>query len=396
MPRVLGGGTLARMPSPFSPDDGPLGVLVAGAGVAGLETMVALRGLAHAAVAPTLVAPDDVFTLRALSVYEASGHPASPRYRLADLTRELDAGRRRDAIAAVDRTRREVRLRSGGTIPYDTLVVAVGAITYPAYDHGVLFDLPRNRDAVDALFRDVRAGRADAVAVVVPPRCSWPFPAYELALLLAAGGTGVAVTLVTAEPEPLTAFGPPAAELIRAEFAAAGIGLVCGTTARVPSARSVELPHGRRIRAARVLHLPGLAGPRIAGLPYDADGFIRVGADLHVDDDPDVFAIGDGTTGGAKHGGLAALQADAVAREIARRAGAELEPEPYRPALHAVLRTEHGPRYLRAEPPGGAGECVVSEECLWWPPTKVASRWLTPWLATIDQTVAEQPPASSA
>jgi sulfide:quinone oxidoreductase len=395
MTRAACGGSLARMTSPFASDDGPLGVLVAGAGVAGLETMVALRGLAHDAVAPTLVAPDGVFSLRALGVYEAFGHAPARRYRVSALARALDAGRRRDALASVDRARREVRLRSGNVVPYDVLVVAVGAIAYPAFDHGVLFDLPRNGEAVEAMLRDVRAGRVDSVAIVVPRRSAWPFPAYELALLLASvrPPQGLAVTLVTPELEPLAAFGPPATEMIRAELDASGIELVCGVTARVPSARILELPHGRRIRAARIVHLPGMAGPRISGLPCDPDGFVRVGADLHVDDDPDVFAIGDGIAGPHKHGGLAVLQADAVAQEIARRAGAAFAPRAYRPALHAVLRTEHGPRYLRAEPPGGGGECVVSDECLWWPPTKVASRWLTPWLAAIEPGVAGQRPA---
>ena len=159
------------------------------------------------------------------------------------------------------------------------------------------------------------------------------------------------------------------------------IALLCGTSAQVPSARIVETGHGHRLRVDRILHLPGVAGPRIAGLPCDPDGFIPVGADLHVDDDPDVLAIGDGAVGAYKHGGLAALQADAVAQELAARAGALLAPQPYRPALQAVLATNDGPRYLRAEPPGGAGESVVSAECLWWPPTKVASHWLAPWLA---------------
>ncbi len=386
------------MTSPFASDHGPVGVLVAGAGVAGLETMVALRGLARDAVAATLVAPDDTFSLRALGVYEAFGHPSARRYQLSALMRALDAGRRQDTVAAVDRERREVRLRSGSVVPYDALVVAVGAITYPAYDHGVLFDLPRNGKAIEALLRDVRAGRVSSVAVVVPQRSAWPFPAYELALLLASvhPRPGLAITLVTAEPEPLVAFGRPAAEMIRAEFAASGIGLVCGVAARVPSARIVELPHGRRIRAERIVHLPLAAGPRISGLPCDPDGFVRVGADLHVDDDPDVFAVGDGIASAYKHGGLAALQADAVAQEIARRAGAVFEPKAYVPALHAVLRTEHGPRYLRAAPPGGDGESIVSDECLWWPPTKVASRWLTPWLAGIDPVVVERPAAPSA
>jgi hypothetical protein len=52
--------------------------------------------------------------------------------------------------------------------------------------------------------------------------------------------------------------------------------------------------------------------------------------------------------------------------------------------LRGLLRTPRGPRYLRAEPPGGARSAEVSEQCLWWPPSKVASRWLTPWLAARD------------
>ena len=148
--------------------------------------------------------------------------------------------------------------------------------------------------------------------------------------------------------------------------------------------RIVETGHDHRLRVDRILHLPGVAGPRIAGLPCDPDGFIPVGADLHVDDDPDVLAIGDGAVGAYKHGGLAALQADAVAQELAARAGALLAPQPYRPALQAVLATNDGPRYLRAEPPGRRRRERLSAECLWWPPTKVASHWLAPWLATLD------------
>jgi sulfide:quinone oxidoreductase len=368
--------------------------------------MVALRGLAPGAVAPTLVAPDETFTLRALSVFEPFGLGAAPRYELSAVTAALDAGWRRDAVAAVDREQRAVLLRSGSAIAYDVLVLAVGAITYPVFDHGVLFDYARRPEPVDALVADIRTGRADSVVVVVPPRCSWSLPAYELAFMLAslgragAGGadggrdTDLTVTLVTAEPEPLAAFGPPAAGMIRSELAASQIELVCGEAATVRSDRLVELRFGRRLRASRVVHLPGVTGPRIAGLPGDRDGFIRVGADLHVGDDPDVFAIGDGIVGAYKHGGLAAQQADAVAREIAERAGAAVAPEPYRPALRGVLRTGRGPRYLRAEPPGGDGECVVSDQCLWWPPTKVASRWLAPWLAAGDLALTSEPSTS--
>jgi len=107
-----------------------------------------------------------------------------------------------------------------------------------------------------------------------------------------------------------------------------------------------------------------------------------------------LFAIGDGTAGTHKHGGLAAQQADAVAREIARRSGVVVADAPYRPALRAVVRTGRGPRYLRAAPPGGEGDCAVSDECLWWPPSKVVAPWLVPWLAAFDPT--DRPATSSA
>ena len=217
-------------------DEGPLGVLIAGAGVAGLETLVAVRRLAPHEVAPTLIAPDDTFSLRALSVFEPFGYEPARRYPLAEVTGALDAGRRRDAVAAVDRARREVRLRSGTVVPYDVLVLAVGAVPYPAFDHGILFDYARNREAVDAMLRDSplgpgglgRGGRAAAqpldapgVRARVPPRS----PVGQAAPGAGAVGRELAVTLVTAEPEPLAAFGAPAGDMIRDEFEASRIDL---------------------------------------------------------------------------------------------------------------------------------------------------------------------------
>jgi hypothetical protein len=54
-----------------------LRVVVAGAGVAGLETLMALRALAGARVELTLIAPQDEFVYRPLAVEEpfASGVP---------------------------------------------------------------------------------------------------------------------------------------------------------------------------------------------------------------------------------------------------------------------------------------------------------------------------------
>ena len=376
----------------------PLHVVVAGAGVAGLETLVALRAMTGERVAATLVSPDEAFAVRALEVYEPFGLGRSRRYPLAELTTDLGVAWRRDRVAQVDRAARRVRLESGDEVPYDVLAVAVGAIPYPAFDHGVVFDRVRSPEPFDRLLADVQAGRAASVAVVVPAGTTWALPAYEVALMLRAfGGAGRAaaprVTVVTVEREPLAAFGPPAGEMIRAELAQSGVDLVCDIAGVVSSDRMVALGAGRELRAARIVHVPLLAGPRLAGLPYDPAGFILVDEDLTVDGDDCVFAIGDGTASPFKQGGLAAQQADAVAERIAVRVGASERPlRPYAPTLRGLLRTEHGPRYLRAEPPGGDGECLVSDQCLWWPPSKVASRWLTPWLAARDADARLAPP----
>jgi len=376
------------------PASEPLRVVVAGAGVAGLETLVALRALAADRVAPALVAPEATFSVRALGVFEPFGVGRPHEAPLAELTADLRVPWHRDAVARVHRDRREVALWSGATLPYDVLVLAVGAVSYPAFDHGVCFDRARKPEQFDELLAAARTSRSGHVAVVVPHGATRTLPGYELGLLLAGFGRehGLRVTVVTAEAEPLSAFGPAAGALVRAELAAAGAALVAGVHATVPSDTVVELGDGRRLRADHVVHVPLLAGPRIAGVPYDTAGFVAVDGDLRVVGDADVYAVGDGTTGPIKHGGLAAEQAAAAAERIAWRAGAEQPPRPYAPALRALLRTERGPRYLRAEPPGGAGDCVVSDKPLWWPPSKVASRWLTPWLATRELSGRPLPP----
>jgi len=366
------------------PDENPLRVAVAGAGVGGLETLVALRGLVGHRVALTLVAPQDDFTVRALEVFEPFRLGHAQRYQLAELAADLDASFVRDAVARVERDDRVAHLQSGDELLYDVLVLAVGAFPYPAYEYGVSFAPGRGTDAFAEVVSQLRAGVAERIAIVVPPGCSWTLPAYELALMVAAEANPRQVTLVTPEHEPLSAFGPPAAELARAELKAAGIDLFAGVHATVPHATTVQLAPDVQLACDRVVHLPLLAGPNCPGVPCDENGFILVDGAFGVRETDDLFAVGDATADAHKQGGLAAQQADVVAEQIAWRVGAEHAPRPYRPVLRGILPTAGGPRYLRAEPPGDPTSAEVSDQCLWWPASKVAARWLTPWLAARD------------
>lgn len=57
-----------------------------------------------------------------------------------------------------------------------------------------------------------------------------------------------------------------------------------------------------------------------------------------------------------------------------------MNPEPFQPVLRGALLTEWGPRYLRAafgETSGG----TAAKSALWWPPAKVAGKYLAPYLA---------------
>jgi sulfide:quinone oxidoreductase len=359
-------------------------VVVAGGGIAGLETMVALRGLVGHRVALTLVEPEDHLTIRALEIFEPFGVGHPRRYALAELAADLDATLLHDAVTRVDRDERRVRLQSGRELDYDALVLAVGAFPYPAYEHGVCFERAHDQEAFADVLDDLRRGLANTVAIVVPPRHAWTLPAYELALMVAAYLHPEQVTLVTFEDEPLSALGPPAVELVRAELQRAGVQLLTGIKASVAHHTTVELGAGARLHCDRVVHLPLLSGPNTRGVLCNEEGFILVDEAFRARDGEGVFAVGDGTAGPYKQGGLAAQQADAVADLIAGDAGSDRTPRPYRPVMRALLRTANGPRYLRAEPPGGAISAAVSEQCLWWPSSKVAARWLTPWLAARD------------
>jgi len=136
------------------------------------------------------------------------------------------------------------------------------------------------------------------------------------------------------------------------------------------------------VAADRVVSLPRLLGPALPGLPHDPEGFIPT--DLHglVAGQHDVYAAGDATTYPIKQGGVAAQQAEAAAEAIAARVGAPVEARAFRPVVRGLLLTGGPPQFIRADVAGGADHpSEASTQALWWPPSKVATRWLAPYLA---------------
>jgi sulfide:quinone oxidoreductase len=137
--------------------------------------------------------------------------------------------------------------------------------------------------------------------------------------------------------------------------------------------------------------LPLLLGPGLPGLPSDANGFIPADEHGRVLGWPDVFVAGDATTFPIKQGGIATQQADAVAEMIAARAGGVTAVTSQSPVLRGLLLTGGQSQFLRRELNDVHGEGDAAAHALWWPPSKIAGRWLAPYLALRHEDVEKAP-----
>jgi sulfide:quinone oxidoreductase len=368
----------------------PAEVLIVGGGVAALETLMALRDLAGDRVRVTLVAAEPDFVYRPMAVAEPFGFGGARRYPLRRVVEHFDAGLVQAGVTAVDAPARRVVLRSGDTIRYETLVLAPGARLLPAFDAAVTFTGPGSASAMRAVLDDLEEGRARRIAFVAPTVAGWTLPLYELALLTArhaeASRLECELALVTPEPRPLALFGDRGSAAVADMLAAAGVEFI-GASHVEPVEGGVRLlPSGRTLSAARMVALPLVRGPQLGGVPSEPDfGFIPVDRHGRVDGLDGVYAAGDATNFPVKQGGLAAQQADAVAEHVAARHGARLDPSPFRPVLRGLLFAGGTDRYLRA------CDDAVAARPLWWPPTKIAGRYLAPYLYEWEPAAAPGP-----
>ena len=363
-------------------------VLIAGAGVAAVESVLALRALAGTQVEIELLAPAPELVLRPSSVQTPFGGAPAPRIALADLAGQLEVRLHRDGLASVESEQHHVLTRDGDYVPYEILVVATGARSHEAVSGAVTFRGPMSAGAVEQAVARVLSEPQLRLAFVAPAGSRWVLPLYELALLSAAmlRDGGVAdpdIVVATPEHAPLEALGAAVGEAVRGALDRAGIDLITSATAVGAFEGAVRLESGGLIEADVAIALPELVGPRIAGLPHDDEGYLPVDVHGRVAGCADVYAAGDATSFPLKHGGLAAQQADAVAEAIGARLGTVGLPEPFRPVLRAMMLTGADPLYLRAELGTGGllpAAGTVSAEPLWSPPGKIGGRYIAAFL----------------
>ena len=375
---------------PSPPDPGRTRVLIAGGGVAGLETLLALHALASDLLDITILAPELKFINLSMSVDQPFKPQRVRGLRLQETAAELGACWHQAALDRVEPDRNRVITTDGDEVPYDMLALALGAHPEREWHSREVLTYHGGRDGPNyrLLLQQLREGRVNKVAFVKPAGASWPLPLYDLALLTAADcaahdRSGAELSLITPEEEPLGIFGKTASAAIRRLLDESGVrqhtsryGIPCR-----PGWLDIT-PGDRRISVDRIVTVPRLVGPRLRGIACDHDGFIDTDAHGRVAALDGVFAAGDATSFPVKQGGLAAQQTDVVAETIAASAGVDIDPRPFRPILRGVLLTGGPPRYLRADISGRAGDdSTISGEALWWPPDKLAGRYLAPYLS---------------
>jgi sulfide:quinone oxidoreductase len=368
-----------------------LRVSIVGGGVAAVEAALALADLASEQTDVTVIAPNQELVYRPMTVTEPFGFGGARHYSLAPIVADAGARLLTDRLDWIDPQANTLHTEAGEAIQYDALILAIGARPVARFDHATTIDDRRLDDLLHGLIQDVEGGYVKSIAFVSPGRMPWPLPLYELALMTAERAYDMQVELttilVTPEDAPLAIFGQTASKAVANVLARAQVETITSAYAEVPASGTVVIgPGDRHLEVDRIVALPELAGPRVRGIPLGENGFIRVDPHGHVRDlAAPIFAAGDAIDFPIKHGGLGCQQADAAAESVAALAGAPLTPKPFDPVMHAKLLTGSEPLYLTAEITGGHGfSSRVDDTPSWSPPSKIAARFLAPYLETLD------------
>ena len=221
-------------------------------------------------------------------------------------------------VTGIDTQKKVVRTNSSD-IPYDTLVIAAGAMhSYFGHDEWAGFapGLKRIEDAT-------RIRRSILVAFEQAELTSDPEAQRRLLTFVIVGGgaTGVEmagaiaevarqtlaadfrridprsahIVLVEAGPRLLPAFPPAQSDYVRDTLMAAGVTVLTDAMVTKCDAHGVDLNSGR-LDASTIIWAAGVvASPAAQWLGAEADraGRVKVGPDLSVPGHPDIFVIGD-------------------------------------------------------------------------------------------------------
>jgi sulfide:quinone oxidoreductase len=382
---------------PSSASQPHLRVLIAGGGVAGVECLLGLHELAADLLDITLLSAGRELVEGATALGEPFGGQRAQHVDLARLADETGSRFVHGTLASVDADAHAATTLNRAVLNYDVLVVAVGAAPRLPWGRALALDVTTPR-MLERLRHAAGTPAVRRLVVALPQGPHWALPGYELALMLARDErvTDLDIDVVTAERLPLQVFGPNVSEAVATQLEQAGVRLHAGQTMTLSDGEPVKVrlkPSAESFDADLVVAVPDLLAHTLQGLPIDDRGFLPVDAHGRVSGARDIYAAGDCAACPIKQGGLAAQQADAVALDIAARAGAAVEAATTHVVLRARLLTGVDDLWLRRDLLHAGDHGDVSRHPLWWPPGKVAGRWLSPYLEALRDAEAGVPHA---
>jgi NADH:ubiquinone reductase (H+-translocating) len=335
-------------------------VVIVGAGFGGLE---AARALARAPVDVTVVDRQNHHCFQPLlyQVATAALSPADVAWPIRHILRKQDNATVLMAdVRAVDTAKRVLRTDQID-IAYDYLVLATGA-THSYFGHDEWADvapgLKRIEDATRIRRRiliaferaEIAADEAERKRLLTFAIVGGGATGVEMAGAISEVArqslakdfrridpTAARIVLIEAGPRIMPALPENLADYVKRTLAKKGVEVM--TAARVIScdARGVALEHGR-LDAGTIIWAAGVVASPAAlwlGAEHDRAGRVKVGADLSVPGNPEIFAIGDtavvpdqppipGTAPAAKQMGKY------VGRLIAAKVAGEALPPPFK------------------------------------------------------------------
>ena len=382
MPRPLETPILAPMSSAS-----PHRVVIAGGGVAALEALLVLRETAEERVDLDLLTPNAAFAYRQMEFASLFAGEHVQRFDLHRIAADQGATLVQDRLEGVWPDAQLAITQDGKKLPYDSLLIAIGARLRVGVPGAITIGAPGLRRELMLLIDDLERGLAQSVAFAAPGGVGWLLPLYELALMIAYAAREPGRGRQSSSSSPLRKR-RSRCSVPRHRDTSRSFSTTPESSCSHSAPRSARMRTGwswlPTITAARGRPRGRAAdddGPSISGVPASLGGFLPVDAHGKVLGVDGIYAAGDGTSFPVKQGGLAAQQAAAAATSIAALAGAPVTPEPFRPVLRGLLLTGHEPAYIRTDltRPGVPSE--TADRPLWWPPAKVAARTLAPYLA---------------
>jgi NADH dehydrogenase len=293
-------------------------IVIIGGGFGGLETAQALR---RAAADITVIDRQNHHCFQPLlyQVATAALSPAEVAWPIRHILRaQKNATVLMEDVEGVDPARKVLRTNAG-EVPYDTLVIATGAMhSYFGHDDWAPFapGLKRIEDAT-RIRRSILIAfeRAEITNDAAEQRRLLTF------VIVGGGATGVEmagaiaeiarqtlamdfrridprnarIVLVEAGPRLLPAFPPDQSDYVRDTLMRAGVTVMTDTMVTKCDAGGVDLNSGR-LEASTIIWAAGvMASPAAQWLDAQADraGRVKVEPDLSVPGHPEIFVIGD-------------------------------------------------------------------------------------------------------